>query len=459
MQDPEVPLYPHYRYVCIVNTTSTSCFIHTFGCQMNQADTEIVTSILQDAGYARTSREESASIILLNSCAVRENAVDRIGNFLQQLKGRKRRQKGLVIGVIGCVPQFEREAFFSAYPFVDFVAGPDTYRALPSMIGSAFGGQRIASLEYDHREIYSGIEPVREGRISTFLPVMRGCNNHCAFCVVPVTRGRERSVPLRSVVDEVSKLATSGFREVTLLGQNVNSYRDSSGSADFAALLDAVSLAAPQLRIRFTTSHPKDISEDLVRVIAERPNLCNHIHLPVQSGSTRMLELMKRGHTRDEYLRRIGMILRHIPDAAITTDLIAGFCTETEADHRDTLSLMKEVRFDASFMFYYSVRPGTWADRNLEDDVPEAVKKARLQEIIELQNVISQERYRGEVGNVVEVLAETESKRSSLQLMGRTGTNRAVVFDRGRFNPGDLVSVKITDATSATLSGTPVDAE
>jgi tRNA-2-methylthio-N6-dimethylallyladenosine synthase len=441
------------------NPAPTSFFIHTFGCQMNQADTEIVTSILQEAGFTRVGREDAAGIVLLNSCAVRENAVDRMGNFLQQLKGRKRRRKGLVVGVLGCVPQYEREAFFDANAFVDFVVGPDNYRALPSMLSAAREGLRMSTIAYDHAETYSGIAPVRAGRISAFLPVMRGCDNHCSFCVVPVTRGRERSVPLGEVVALVETLAASGFREVTLLGQNVNSYRDGSAGAGFAELLDATSLAAPGMRIRFTTSHPKDISEELVRVIAARPNLCNHIHLPVQSGSSRLLGLMRRGHTREEYLDRIAMIRSHIPDAAITTDLIAGFCTETGGDHRETLSLMEEVRYDTAFMFCYSVRPGTWADRNLVDDVPEPLKKARLQEIIELQNTISLGRYREEVGRTVEVLAEAESRRSSDRLMGRSGTNRSVVFDRGSSVPGDMVRVRITGATSATLEGVPADAE
>jgi len=391
---------------------------------MNQADTEIMRSLLQSEGFLPAADEDSAGVILLNSCAVRENAVDRIGNFLQQLKGRKRRKKGLILGVVGCVPQFEREKMFGDYPFIDFIAGPDTYRSLPAMITNARESSRLAHLEYDHRETYAGIDPVRSGSISAFVPVMRGCNNSCAFCVVPVTRGRERSLEFSSVVDEAVKLAASGYREITLLGQNVNSYRDAESGRDFAALLDAVGRSAPEMRIRFTTSHPKDISESLVRVIAERPNICSHIHLPVQSGSSRILDLMRRGHTRQEYLGKIEMIRRLIPDVAITTDLIAGFCTETDEDHRQTLSLMEEIRFDTSFMFYYSVRPGTWAAKNLQDDVPEAVKKARLQEIIDLQNAISLDRYRQDV-----------------------------VFGRGTFRPGDIVSVTITGASSATLTG------
>ncbi|NTW51291.1 MAG: tRNA (N6-isopentenyl adenosine(37)-C2)-methylthiotransferase MiaB [Chlorobiaceae bacterium] len=440
----------------MMNSNLPSYFFHTFGCQMNQADTEIMGALLQAEGFQPAADEDSAGVILLNSCAVRENAVDRIGNFLQQLKGRKRRKKGLIVGVVGCVPQFEREEMFTDFPFLDFIAGPDTYRSLPAMIIRAHQGSRLAYLDYDHRETYSGIDPVRSGTISAFVPVMRGCNNSCAFCVVPVTRGRERSVGFDPVVDEVAKLCASGYREVTLLGQNVNSYRDAESGRDFSALLDAVSMRAPEMRIRFTTSHPKDISESLVRVIAERPNICSHIHLPVQSGSSRILELMRRGHTRQEYLGKIDMIRRLIPDVAITTDLIAGFCTETDEEHRMTLSLMNEVRFDTSFMFYYSVRPGTWAARNLPDDVPEAVKKARLQEIIDLQNAISLERYRQEVGRSVEVLAEAESRRSSAELMGRTGGNMAVVFGRDRFSPGQFVTVRITGASSATLTGVPV---
>ncbi|NTW54832.1 MAG: tRNA (N6-isopentenyl adenosine(37)-C2)-methylthiotransferase MiaB [Chlorobaculum sp.] len=435
---------------------SQSFYIHTFGCQMNQADTEIVTALLVGEGFVPAADEAAADIVLLNSCAVRENAEERLGNILTQLKGRKRRRKELIIGVLGCVPQFERERMFSDYPFVDFIVGPDNYRELPGIIANSREQKRLARLDYDQQETYAGIDPVRTGTISAFLPVMRGCNNHCAFCVVPVTRGRERSVGFERVVAEVAALAAAGFREVTLLGQNVNSWHDAEKRLDFAGLLEGVSIAAPQMRIRFTTSHPKDISESLVKVIAARANICNHIHLPVQSGSSRMLDLMKRGHTREEYLDRIAMIRRHIPDAAITTDLIAGFCTETEEEHQQTLSLMEEVGFDSSFMFHYSVRPGTWAARNLPDDVPEAVKKRRLQEIIDLQNSISREKYQGDIGQTVEVLAESESKRSSSQLMGRTMTNRAVVFSRGECNPGDTLLVKITGATSATLTGEAV---
>jgi len=433
---------------------SPTFFIHTFGCQMNMADSEIITAILVEGGFGQAEDEGSADVVLLNTCAVRANAVDRAGNVLSHLKGRTRRNKGLVVGLLGCVPQYEREQLFGDFPFVDFIVGPDNYRDLCGIVQKAREGeQRRAFIDYDQQETYAGIEPVRANRISTFLPVMRGCNNHCAFCVVPVTRGRERSVAFERVVAEVAALQAAGYREVTLLGQNVNSWRDADRSLDFAGLLEGVSHAAPSMRIRFTTSHPKDISESLVRVIGEQPNLCNHIHLPVQSGSSRMLDLMKRGHTREEYLDKIAMIRDLVPGVAITTDLIAGFCTETEADHRETLSLMEVVGYDTAFMFYYSVRPGTWAARNLTDDVSEAVKKARLQEIIDLQTAMSRELYQRQIGKVVEVLAEAESKRSASQLMGRTSENRAVVFSREHFMPGDLVPVRITAATSATLSG------
>ena len=431
-------------------------YIRTFGCQMNQADTEIITSLLQDAGHAMVSGEEEADLIVLNTCAVRENAVEKILHHLDRLRGEKRRRPGLLVGLIGCVPQYYREKLFSMSEGIDFLAGPDTYRRLPSLIETAARGARPVDLSLSTRETYAEIEPVRTEGIGAFVPVMRGCNNGCAFCVVPATRGRERSRPLPSVLLDAKRLNASGCKEITLLGQNVNSYYDEKCLCAFPELLDRVSRAAPDTRIRFTTSHPKDISSDLVGVIASRENICNTIHLPVQSGSTRMLELMNRGHTREEYLERIAMIRDAIPGVTLSTDLIAGFCGETPEDHCQTISLMEEVRFDFAFMFYYSVRPGTPAARTLADDVSEEEKKRRLNEIIELQNAISGERHAEAVGTTVEVLAESESKRSAAMLMGRTKTNRVVVFDRGAAEPGDLVTVRIDSATSATLVGTPV---
>ena len=434
---------------------SHTFFIHTFGCQMNQADSGIIAALLQAEGYLPAENEAEAGIILLNTCAVRENAVDRIEHCLQHLKGLKKREKGLMVGVVGCIPQYRKEEMFSLYPAIDFLAGPDTYRTLPSLLEQVRSGGKLASLEFNAQETYEGVEPLRQGAISAFVPVMRGCNNRCAYCVVPFTRGRERSQPFSSVILEVRKLVASGYREITLLGQNVNSYCDTEEGYNFALLLDAVSQEAPLARIRFTTSHPKDISEALVRVIANRPNICNHIHLPVQSGSSRMLDLMNRGHRIEEYREKISMIRSLIPDAALSTDIIAGFCGEQEADHQASLELLSDIRFDSAYMFFYSTRQGTVAAKTLADDVPEAVKKRRLQEIIDVQNRISGELFQGAIGSVIEVLAESESRRSCEQLMGRSAGNRAVVFDRADYKPGDLLNVAITGATSATLIGRP----
>ncbi len=431
-------------------------FIRTFGCQMNQADTEIIASVLQDEGYVMTDSEDSADLVILNTCAVRENAVEKIMNILNNLKGRRRVRPDVLVGIIGCVPQYYREKMFGMSDGIDFLAGPDTYRQLPVLIENAEQGIRGANLAFTPEETYNGIEPVRTGTIGAFVPVMRGCNNRCAFCVVPFTRGKERSRPMKSVLDDVRRLAASGYKEITLLGQNVNSYFDDEAGCGFPELLDRVGLAAEGMRIRFTTSHPKDISEPLVHVIAEHENICNSIHLPAQSGSTKMLKLMNRGHSREGYLEKVAMIRRCIPGAAVSTDLIAGFCGETEEDHLATLSMMEEVRFDYAYMFCYSVRPGTYAAQHLPDDVPEEVKKRRLDEIITLQNRISGELHAAEVGNVVAVLAESESKRSNDMLMGRTDTNRVVVFDRNDCKPGDMVKVCVGAATSATLIGSPV---
>lgn len=431
-------------------------YVHTFGCQMNQADSAIITALLQQAGYVAAESEDRAGIILLNTCAVRENAVDRIEHYLQHLQGLKKRDKRLIVGILGCIPQHQREEMFATSPAIDLLAGPDTYRTLPQLIEQARSGAKPFSLDFNVAETYEGIDPVRQGSISAFVPVMRGCNNMCAYCVVPFTRGRERSHPFSAVMGEVQKLVASGYREITLLGQNVNSYDDPEQGVNFAALLDAVSCAVPQARVRFTTSHPKDISGELVRTIANRPNICNHIHLPVQSGSTATLGRMNRGHTIEEYLEKIALIRSLLPGVTLSTDIIAGFCGEQEEDHQASLELLSTLRFDSAYMFYYSTRPGTFAARTLVDDVPEVVKKRRLQEIIDLQNTISGELFQQAIGSVVEVLAESESKRSAEQLMGRTPGNRAVVFDREGYRPGDLVRVLITAATSATLTGRPL---
>ncbi|MDT9545884.1 MAG: tRNA (N6-isopentenyl adenosine(37)-C2)-methylthiotransferase MiaB [Chlorobium sp.] len=433
--------------------TGRSFYIHTFGCQMNQADSSIITAILMDGGYVVAGSEEQADIVILNTCAVRENAVERISHHLQFLRGAKRRNRSLLVGVAGCVPQHLKREMLEMFPVVDFLAGPDTYRNLPLLIRDAVEGKRPAALDFRIEETYGGIEPFGEVGVGAFVPVMRGCNNMCAFCVVPFTRGRERSQPFSAVMDEVRRIVAGGYREITLLGQNVNSYADLEGGKDFASLLRAVSLEAPGCRIRFTTSHPKDISPDLVDAIAESPNICSHVHLPVQSGSTRVLERMNRGHGIDEYLETVALLRSRIPGVSLTTDIIAGFCGEEDEDHEATLTLLRKVRYDTAFMFYYSPRSGTAAWKTLEDTVPLAVKKRRLQEIIDLQLLISAECLQNSVGSVVEVLAESESRRSPEQLMGRTETNRAVVFDRGEARPGDMVRVQVLKASSATLTG------
>ena len=423
---------------------------------MNQADSGIIATLLRDGGYLPAASEEEAGIILLNTCAVRENAVERIGHYLQHVKGFKRKHPELIVGLAGCIAQYRREALFSDFPVLDFLAGPDNYRDIASLVAEASGGCRVSRLEFDAAETYEGILQSRAEQLTAFVPVMRGCNNMCAFCVVPFTRGRERSHPFGSVLREVRELGIGGCREITLLGQNVNSYCDPRSGADFPQLLEAVCREAPGVRIRFTTSHPKDMSPSLVDAMASQPDICRHLHLPVQSGSSRMLERMNRGHGIQSYLEKIRLIRRRIPGIAISTDLIAGFCGESESDHRQTLELMREVRFDSAFMFHYSPRPGTLAARTMADDVSEEDKKRRLQEIIDLQNTISGELLREAVGTVVEVLAESESRRSAAQLMGRTSTNRVVVFDRGTCRPGDTVRVLVTGSTSATLSGKTV---
>jgi len=429
--------------------------IRTFGCQMNMADSEIMAALLKEEGYALCDSEAEADLVLLNTCAVRDNAVQKIRHQLDQLKGQKRARPGLMVGVTGCVPQYYRDELFAISDAVDFIAGPDSYRNLGSLVRRASEGERVADLEFRSAESYADIEPLRQEGISAFIPVMRGCNNMCAYCVVPFTRGRERSRPMSSVLLEASRLAEQGYREITLLGQNVNSYHDIEAAAGFPVLLDEVAKRVPGVRIRFTTSHPKDMSPRLVEAIASNTNICTTVHLPVQSGSSSMLARMKRGHSREEYLEKVGMIKQTLPGVTLSTDLISGFPGETAHEHEETLSLLREVRYDYAYTFCYSVRPGTSAAEQLEDDVPESEKKRRLQEIIDLQNGISRELFQADIGKVVEVLAESESRRSSLQLMGRTEGNRVVVFDRAGYRPGEIVKVRISSATSATLVGIP----
>ncbi len=429
-------------------------YIESYGCQMNFADSEIVAAVVKADGYSTTDSETDADVIFLNTCAIREHAEQKIHARLQSLKALKRKNPKLVVGVLGCMAERMKQSLFEQEKIVDLIAGPDAYRSIPQLIELAESGQKAANVFLSLEETYADITPVRRQGVSAFISIMRGCDNMCSFCVVPFTRGRERSRPFQTILDEIKMLSDEGFKEVTLLGQNVNSYNDEKAGVNFAELMYRASLVNETMRIRFTTSHPKDISDELVSIIAERPNLCKFIHLPVQSGSTRILELMNRNHTRDDYLKKIEMIQSKIPDCALSTDVIAGFCTETEEDHQQTLSLLEQVRYDYAFTFMYSERPNTPAAKRLKDDVDETTKQRRLQEIVALTKRIAAERYAESVGKVYEILIEGDSKRSSEMWMGRADNNRVVVFAKtGREHVGDFVKVRITGSTSATLLG------
>ena len=432
-------------------------YIETYGCQMNAGDSEIVLSILQDEGYRYTERVEEADVILLNTCSIRDNAEQRIRSRLRELGPFKRKKPGVRIGILGCMAERLKERLLEGDSPVDVVAGPDAYRDLPRLLRQARDGARSVNVLLSQEETYAEISPVRLDRngVSAFVSIMRGCNNMCSYCVVPYTRGAERSRDPQSIMREVGELFGAGYREVTLLGQNVNSYRwERDGkTTDFAGLLEQVASVDPLLRVRFSTSHPKDLSDELLHAMARHPNICRAIHLPAQSGNSRILELMNRKYTREWYLGRIEAIRRILPDCAISTDLIAGFCTETEQEHRDTLSRMREVGYEFAFMFKYSERPNTKAARHMADDVPENVKTARLTQIIELQNELSLESNRRDVGRTFEVLVEGVSKRRDDQLFGRTSQNKVVVLDRGVHRAGEYVTVRITGCTSATLTG------
>lgn len=431
-------------------------YIETYGCQMNAGDSEIVVSLMQAEGYIYTGNIADADIILVNTCSIRDNAEQRIWGRLKEFRRYKKAKPGLLVGVIGCMAERLREDLIEKEQIVDIVAGPDSYRDLPRLVRDAAAGSRGVNVLLSTEETYAEISPVRldKNGISAFIAIMRGCDNFCSYCVVPYTRGRERSRDPRTIVREACELFDAGYREVTLLGQNVNSY--SWEDTGFADLLKMVADVSPQLRVRFATSHPKDIGDKVLEVMAATPNICRHIHLPAQSGSTRMLERMNRKYTREWYLERVTAIRRHMPDCAVTTDIIAGFCGETPEDHAETLSLMREVGYDFAFMFKYSERPGTQAGRTMEDDISEDVKTVRLNEIIALQNGLSLESNRRDVGRRFEVLAEGVSKRREDQLFGRTGQNKVVIFDRAEYNPGDYLTVEITDCSSATLIGKPV---
>ncbi len=426
-------------------------FIETYGCQMNVADSEVIASVMKMAGYETCDSIDEADAVLLNTCSVRENAENKIYNRLEALYALKKK-RALIVGVVGCMAERVREDLI-AHHHVDLVAGPDSYLSLPELFAAAEVGEKAINVELSTTETYRDVIPERVcgGHVSGFVSIMRGCNNFCHYCIVPYTRGRERSREVGSILNEVKDLQEKGFKEVTLLGQNVNSYL--TDGVTFPQLLAKVAETFPQMRIRFTTSHPKDMSDETLEVIASHKNLCRHIHLPVQSGSNRILKLMNRKYTREWYLDRVAAIRRILPDCGLTTDIFVGYHSETEEDHQLSLSLMREVGYDSAFMFKYSERPGTYASKHLPDDVPEETKIRRLNEMIALQNALSAESYRKDVGKVFEVLVEGVSKRSKEQLFGRTPQNKVVVFDRGSHHIGDFVKVKVVDSSSATLKG------
>ncbi|MBR6339941.1 MAG: tRNA (N6-isopentenyl adenosine(37)-C2)-methylthiotransferase MiaB [Alloprevotella sp.] len=426
-------------------------YIETYGCQMNVADSEVVASVMQMAGYEPAATVEEADAVFLNTCSVRDNAEQKIVHRLAQLHAaRQRTGRPAILGVLGCMAERVQQGLITDH-HADLVAGPDAYMALPDLILQVEAGEKAINTELSLTETYANVVPSRIGgnRLSGFISITRGCNNFCHYCIVPYTRGRERSRDVESILRETHDLEEKGYKELTLLGQNVNSYR--CNETDFPMLLRRVAREVPHMRVRFTTSHPKDMSDNTLRVIAEEPNVCRHIHLPVQSGSDSVLTRMNRKYTRAWYLDRVAAIRRIVPDCGLTTDIFAGYCGETEADHAESLSLLREVEYDSAFMFKYSERPGTYAARHLPDDVPDEVKVRRLEELIATQNEISARRNRALVGCEVEVLIEGRSKRSAEQLYGRTEQNKVVVFPRGDFHPGQYARLRVTSATSATL--------
>jgi len=439
----------------------SNIYIETYGCQMNFADSEIVASLLKREGHAVVDNIEEADYILINTCAIRDNAEQRIRKRLHELRALQQRHRQLRIGILGCMAERLQSQLMVEEENVSFVVGPDAYRQLPDLLQRVRQqGTKAAATELSTTETYADIEPVRlaSNGISAYISIMRGCQNYCAYCVVPYTRGRERSRDPQTIVDEARNLFAQGYKEVTLLGQNVNSYRfpssaEGSDPIDFPELMHRVAAISPLLRVRFATSHPKDLSDRLLQVMASHPNICKCIHLPVQSGSDRMLKLMNRHYDSAWYLDRIDAIRRYMPDCSITTDVIAGFCSETLEEHQMTLDLFRKVRYDYAYMFKFSMRPDTYAAKHLEDDIPEAEKTRRLEEIIALQGQIALENNRKEIGKTFEVLVEGESHRSKEQLFGRNSQNKVIVFDRHDAQPGQYIQVKVTDCTAATLKG------
>lgn len=429
-------------------------YIETYGCQMNVADSEVVASVMRMAGYEPCENLDEADAVFLNTCSVRDNAEQKIIHRLEALCAMRKKGRKLIIGVLGCMAERVKEDLLHKHG-ADLVAGPDAYLSLPDLIAQAEQGNKAINIELSTTETYRDVVPERVcgNHLSGFVSIMRGCNNFCHYCIVPYTRGRERSRDPQSILTEVKDLEARGYKEVTLLGQNVNSYLSEAQGMAFPELLRTVARAVPGMRVRFTTSHPKDMSDETLHVIAEEPNVCRHIHLPVQSGSSRVLKLMNRKYTREWYLERVEAIRRIVPDCGLSTDIFAGYCSETEEDHQESLSLMRACGYDSAFMFKYSERPGTFASKHFPDDVPEETKIRRLEELIALQNELSAEANQRCIGREYEVLIEGVSKRSKEQLFGRTEQNKVVVFNRGEHRIGQYVRVRITEASSATLKG------
>lgn len=447
----------------LINDTLPKLYIETYGCQMNVNDSEVVVSIMQNNGYSLTQDMTKADLILINTCSIRDNAEQRVWGRLDVFKQQKKK-RSVLVGVIGCMAERLKNKLLEEDKVVDIVVGPDAYRDLPNLVHGAEGGQKGINVLLSREETYADLSPVRldQNGVTAFVSIMRGCNKMCTYCVVPYTRGGERSRDPHTILREVQELADNGYKEVTLLGQNVDSYlwinpENQDEEVNFAALLDMAAKQNPTMRFRFSTSHPKDMTDEVLKVMAAHENICKYIHLPAQSGNTRMLKQMNRGYTREWYLDRIAAIRRYMPDCAISTDIIAGFCTESEEEHQDTLSLMEEVGYEFAYMFKYSERPNTKAQRTLADDVSDDVKTRRLNEIIELQNRLSLKSNQKDIGQVFEVLVEGTSKRSKEELFGRNSQNKVVVFPRKDYKIGDFVKVKINQASSATLKGESVE--
>tara|TARA_B100001109_G_scaffold253917_1_gene252509 strand:- start:2563 stop:4011 length:1449 start_codon:yes stop_codon:yes gene_type:complete len=459
------------RYSKSAGSNGRKVYIESYGCQMNFSDSEIVASILEKEGYETTRLMQEADIVFVNTCSIREKAEQTVRKRLQSFHNAKKAKPDMIIGVLGCMAERMKSKLLEEEKLVDLVVGPDAYRDLPSLVNEVDGGRKAVNVILSKEETYGDISPVRLGGngVTAFVSITRGCDNMCTFCVVPFTRGRERSRDPETIIEEVKALADQGYKEVTLLGQNVDSYlwygggpkknfenlseEEKAKSVNFAQLMDKVAQVSSEVRIRFSTSHPKDMTDEVLHVMAKHENICKYIHLPFQSGNSRVLELMNRGYTREWYLNRVDAIRRIIPDCAISADIIAGFCTETEEEHEETLSLMEEVKYHFSYMFKYSERPNTLAQRKFEDDIPDEVKQRRLAEIIKMQQKHSFEQLKKDIGKTYQVLVEGVSKKSDKELYGRNTHNSVVVFPRGSYQAGDYVNVKINDCTSATLIG------